>query len=83
MAKMLTNKHDMYSLVVDTVFRIRNVDKPFETYLSEEFIFSCDQKDRFELVILAVDRPDVGCWAMMPCVVAAMKVLLFSCRVSQ
>ena len=60
--RQITNMN-MNMNLVNTVFRIRNVE-PFETYLSEEFIFRCEQKDRFELVILVVDRPDVGCWAM-------------------
>ena len=38
----------------------------FRDLFKREFIFRCEQKDRFELVIFAVDRPDVGCWAMMP-----------------
>ena len=41
---------------------------PFETFIGEEFILleSCEQKieSKNRMVFLAVDKPDVGCWAM-------------------
>ena len=64
---MLPRRAAEVVLVVDTRYFVpnqRNADKPFETYISKDFIFRCEEKGRFELEVLAVDRPDVGCWAM-------------------